>query len=89
MPYIENEDGTYSLIIPDELDKMLKVGNKIKVFYNKGNRNNRLYHVRAIMDDEYVVVKTWVRHKKRWAYSVLDLYWFEIHWEDGKLSLQK
>jgi hypothetical protein len=32
--------------------------------------HDRLFHIRAIVDDEHVVVREWWRSKNRWNYSV-------------------
>jgi len=58
----------------------LKIGDTIKVFYNKHNVNNKILHVRAIVDEEYIVLKRWSKRKQRWHYSIEHISWFDsIH----------
>lgn len=30
----------------------------------------KLYHVRAIVDEDYLVLRWWSKHKKHWVYTV-------------------
>lgn len=39
------------------------------------NPNNRLYHIRGIVDDQ-VAVRTWVPRKQCWSYSFVPHYYF-------------
>lgn len=57
----------------EELKSKLQPGNKIKIFYNKGNHNNHIRHIRAIIDDEYIVYKRW-SNRKGWRY-LIDWYY--------------
>lgn len=58
-------------------DLDIRVGDKIRFDYGEGNRNNRLYHVRAIVDDQYVL-RHWSRSKRRWIYTIESLYFFQL-----------
>ena len=71
------------------LKKLIKPGKKIRVYYGKGHHANVLYHIRAIVDEHYVVVKSWVKHKKRWSYEVHPMFWFEMLQEQGLLYKPK
>lgn len=46
-------------------------GMRLRFDYGPGNTDNRLYHVRAVVDDSYVVVRSWYRERRRWHYSVM------------------
>ncbi len=74
---------------PPELLDMLQPGKKVRVFYYPGNVNNQLRHIRAIVDEEYVVYRVWSRHKRRWVYRIEWLYQFNLAWENGRLSAAK
>jgi hypothetical protein len=51
----------------DELRELLTyAGQRIKVFYHKGNINNEIRHIRAIVDKEYIVYRVW--QKNRYSY---------------------
>ncbi len=56
----------------------IKPGEKYRLFYDKGNPNNELVHIRAIVDEEYVVVRYWLRRKRRWCYRVENMLWFRV-----------
>lgn len=68
------------------LDEMLQPDQKVRVFYNEGNINNQLRHIRAIVDDEFVVFRVWSKHKQYWVYKVEHRYNFELKYEGGHLS---
>tara|TARA_Y100001935_G_C17050726_1_gene381873 strand:+ start:160 stop:408 length:249 start_codon:yes stop_codon:yes gene_type:complete len=67
------------------LKRLIKPGKKFRAYYGENNPNNVLYHVRAIVDDDYVVVKHWVKHKKRWSYEVITTYALDVMHEMGTL----
>jgi hypothetical protein len=69
-----------------DLDKNLQPGKKIRVFYYEGNRNNELRHIRAIVDEKWIVYKVWWPSKQRWHYAVESRYLFEMVNEDGHLQ---
>lgn len=71
---------------PVELLEMVQPGKKVKVFYYPGNTNNQLRHIRAIVDEEYVVYRVWGRHSKRWLYEVAWLYQFYLEWKSDRLA---
>lgn len=61
----------------------VRVGDTIRFFYGKDNRNNRTIHIRAIVDDDQIVFRWWSRKKQTWIYQVEDAIYFEIsreHW---------
>lgn len=66
------------------LDKMLQCGQSVKVFYNNGNPNNCIRHIRGIVDGDYIVFRTW--RKGNWHYHVTHRYDFEYKYEKGRLS---
>lgn len=63
------------LIWASEQFNTLSRGDKIRRFYNEGNPNNRLMHVRGSVDG-MIVVRWWGKHKQRWNYEVCDRYNF-------------
>ena len=69
-----------------ELIDMLQPGKKVKLFYSKGNPNNELRHIRAIVDGEYIVYKVWWVPNQRWYYRVEWIYSFHLDFEDGNLK---
>lgn len=52
-------------------------GNSFRIYYGKQNFNNKLIHVRSIVDD-YVVFRIWFKRKKYWSYQIEPLYYFQI-----------
>lgn len=51
-------------------------GEKYKLFYDKDSPNNMIIHIRAIVDDDFVVFRTWSKNKKDWRYHVEYHCWF-------------
>jgi hypothetical protein len=56
-----------------------EVGKSYSLFYNENNVNNRRIHVRAVVDDEQYVIRTWFRSKVNWHYEVKNIHWFECN----------
>ena len=56
----------------------LKVGDAFLLDFGAENVNTRVYHVRAIVDGEYFVLRTWSRKwGGHWAYTVEHQGWVE------------
>ena len=72
--------------IVDKLEKLLIPDQKLRIDYGAGNFNNRLIHIRVVVDEHQVVYKTWLKHKKRWSYRVDDTYYFYYLLQGGKLK---
>lgn len=53
----------------------LAVGDDILVRFEKGNINNRTYHVRGFVDNR-IIVRIWSRRWNSWNYEVLADYFF-------------
>lgn len=68
-----------------DLANLIQVGKSLKIFYGEGNLNNRVIEIRAIVDDNQVVIRQW--SKKDWRYSVEDRHYFEIVHKMGCLTL--
>lgn len=68
-----------------ELDKLLVPGTSFSVYYNKGNLNNRQVHVRAIVDDEYVVYRVWFKSKGYFRYNVERIHYFDVLLRNGRI----
>jgi len=61
--------------------KYIQKNVKMELFFNKNNINNHIFEIREIVDDKYVVVKYFLKNKKRWHYEVRELLWFQINKE--------
>lgn len=66
----------------------LAVGQTLQVNFGKGNPNNRTAHVRAIVDDEYVVVRRWSARKRYWQYEVEHASYYEAIFKAGHLKVK-
>jgi len=42
-----------------------KKGEKWKLYFNENNINNKLIHIRGIIDDVYIVTRSWSTYKNR------------------------
>ncbi len=58
------------------------VGRKYKLFYNKGNPNNRTIHILSIIENQ-VTYRVWNKYRQWWTYMVKDIYHFEYLFEKG------
>lgn len=59
----------------DDVKLLVVPGVKIKVIHESGNKNNRTYHVRAIVDEDRFVVKCWFKKTQSWVYDVTSIYY--------------
>ena len=75
------------MIIPDELLKMIKPDNMLKIHYGEYNINNALINIRAIIDDEQIVFKAKYEGSHKWKYCIESWYYFLFRFKLGKLNL--
>lgn len=61
-----------------------QVGEIYRCYYGKGNRNNKLIHIRAVVDEEYIVYRYW--RNVRWNYRMEDPTFFEVGLESGHIA---
>ena len=71
--------------IPPELAELLVPGTRLRLFYNRGNQNNRTIEVRAIVDNK-VVTRSRKKVGGQWDYRIEDAYYFRLALEHGNLS---
>lgn len=74
---------------PIELLNILQPGNKVRVYGHPRKSKNTLFHIRAVVDEEYVVYKVWSRRKQYWVYGVEHIYFFYLHWQKNFVELVK
>lgn len=48
----------------------IKPGITYKKFYEKDNPHNCLEHIRAIVDNDYVVIRRWNKERFQWTYFI-------------------
>lgn len=65
---------------------IMRPGRKVRLFFQEGNHNNGILHVRAVVDDDWVIVRRWSRRKQAWVYQVECIYLYVLHLEGGHLS---
>lgn len=70
--------------VPAELAGWLKVGTRLKLFYNEGNVGNYTCQIRAIVDTDYVVFR--IGGLGTGKYQVENIYYFVLHYQDGYLT---
>lgn len=61
-----------------------EVGQKLRIYFNPHNINNKLYHVRAIVDNDYLVVRMY-RHG-HWIYKLERLDTLQALYHSGFLK---
>ena len=60
--------------IPD----WLQPGISFREFYGENNPNTRRVHIRAIVDEEYIVFRVWSWRKGRWYYYTEHCSYFTL-----------
>ena len=74
------------MLTSDNFNEIVKVGQTWRLRYNEGNRNNALLHIRAIVDEEYIVVRVW--HNAQWKYRLETVSSFIASSQAGYLILE-
>ena len=69
---------------PEEILDIMKPDQTWRIYFGKNNWNNRLCHIRCIVDNEYVVIK--YRKNFRWVCALEDIYYFSVLSENGHLK---
>ena len=69
-----------------ELKELVQPGKKVRLFFSPDNINNELRHIRAIVDDEYIVCRVWSRRKRRWIYKIHWFYIYQLYLDDRYLQ---
>ena len=67
----------------DTFLSLVQPGHRLRLYFNEGNPNNQIRHIRAIVDDDQVVYRVWSHGS--WYYHVVWLYSFWLAWQDGVL----
>ena len=67
---------------------MMQPGNKVRV-HIKYKAPAKIYHVRAVIDDDQIVYKRWNPNKQRWVYLVEWLYIFLLYYQDENIERVK
>lgn len=55
----------------------------------KGNPQTGTYEIRSIVDENYVVVKSWTKSKCRYTYEIKHISFFEIFEKHIKWKISK
>lgn len=64
-----------------------QVGDSYRIDYGKGHFYNKLIHIRAIVDGEYIVYR--YRRHFEWIYKLTDPTFFEVGIESGHIYKEK
>ena len=80
---------TIDIQFPDELREMLLPGKKVRRYFGKKDRRNQLMHIRAVVDEEYIVYRVWSRRRRWWVYKIDWWYYFYMDMEYGYLQVAK
>ena len=75
------------MIYSAELLEHIKPGAKVRYIFGSATERPQpqLWHIRAVVDDEYVACKLWTG--KRWYYFVEDMIAFQLAYNAGNLEL--
>ena len=77
----------YLAMTDDLLAYMPAVGDSFRMDYGQGNRANKLIHVRAIVDGEYIVYR--YRRGFEWVYKMTDPTFFLVNTNGEVMSKVK
>lgn len=64
---------------------MIQPGQSVRTMFDD-KTSYELLHIRAIVDDTWIVVRTWGKHKKRWLYRVESLFYLWLYFKDKRLN---
>jgi hypothetical protein len=73
----------------DEVTALLQPGQKVRFDYGEPSPNNRVCHIRAIIDEEYIAFRVWSKTRRRWLYYIDDVYFFQGAYALGYLKRVK
>jgi len=73
----------YENLPMEKLEKILVVGNMLRIDFGKGNSNNATIEIRSIIDDDHVVYKTLSKYKHTWDYKLNHKIYFAFLLRDG------
>ena len=64
----------------------IQVEKSYRIFFSKGNLNNKKIHVLAIVDSYYIVYKYWSKYKQRWHYQVEHENYFNMLIKNNQIT---
>lgn len=67
----------------------VKVGAIFRMVYGKDHHGNRRVHIRAIVDDDYVVTRQWSKRRQDWIYKIEPGYVMAVYAESEHFRLVK
>src|SRR5262245_47858639 len=70
-----------------EVNRLIRLGNKLRIYYNQDNRNNELWEVRAIVDRQIIIYRVWEQSSNRWRYDKVPIQHIEMLSRDDLLTL--
>lgn len=68
---------------------LMQPGKKLRLFFQEGNPNNATINIRALVDEDEIVYRSWLYRKQHWGYRVDWIYMFWLYYKDGHLSEAK
>ena len=68
------------------IDELLQPGQVVRLYFQENNRNNALYHIRAVVDEKWVVYRKWSKRKQSWQYNLCDRGYLELLYSHHELS---
>jgi hypothetical protein len=69
-----------------ELFDFIQPGQVWRLYFQPGNVNNKIIHIRGVVDDR-IAVRRW--NGGRWRYRLESIYFFSTGIESGYLTLDK
>ena len=88
-----SQESTYAEEAKDEahtvleaFNRLIQPGVSVRTYHNFPDEIDGLWHIRAVVDDNQIVVREWSKYKKRWYYRVVARYFLWLLWRDGRLK---
>lgn len=72
--------------LPAEFLRLMQPGMALRIHYGEGHLSNERWHIRAIVDGEWVVYRAWQRRRRWWMYRCEHVTLLLDMWEKGYMT---
>lgn len=69
------------------LEQITAPGVSLKIDYGPNNINNETIHIRAVVDEKFVVFRRWNKRKQQWNYAVEHMLYFQMLLQDEAIKI--
>ena len=72
--------------VDSQVQPVVRPGFSYNIFFGTGNPNNKKIHVRAVVDEHWIVYRSRSKRKQRWVYEIDYDYFFQLLARDGNIK---